>query len=212
MKAIVQKVTRASVTVGDREVGAIGKGLCVLLGITRVDTPREAEWMARKLLNLRLFADPATPDRMWDKSVLDLGLEVLCVSQFTLCHVLKGNKPDFHNAMGAEASGPMFQDFLKLLGSMYREDKIQTGEFGAMMQVHIQNDGPVTLAIETPQLPPQKERKAQNAASGRRGSKDNRKGSVDSQKGSEVGGGSGTGAVAAAVSGLSLQEEAFDQT
>lgn len=158
MKVVVQRVARASVSVGDREVSSIGKGLCVLLGITRDDTSKESEWMARKLLNLRLFENPEN-DKPWDSSVKDLDLEILCVSQFTLCHVLKGNKPDFHNALTSEQSEPMYRDFLKLLGSMHRPEAIKGGEFGAVMQVHIQNDGPITLQFETPNLPKAKERK-----------------------------------------------------
>ncbi|CAI8037102.1 D-aminoacyl-tRNA deacylase 1 [Geodia barretti] len=168
MKALVQRVTRASVTVGEREVSAIGKGICVLLGISRDDSPKEAEWLATKLVNLRVFDDPET-GKAWDKSVADLGLEILCVSQFTLCHVLKGNKPDFHNAMNSELSKPAYENFLTLLRTKYRPDAVKGGEFGAYMQVHIQNDGPVTLHIESPKFPPPKERKAQGG--GGKGSK-----------------------------------------
>lgn len=165
MKALVQRVMRASVTVGEREVSAIGRGICVLLGISRDDTQQEAEWMATKLVNLRVFDDPET-GKAWDKSVTDVGFEILCVSQFTLCHILKGNKPDFHNAMNSELSNPMYQSFLQLLGTKYKPDAIKGGEFGADMQVHIQNDGPVTLHIESPKLPPPKERKPQGGSKG----------------------------------------------
>ncbi|XP_064404567.1 D-aminoacyl-tRNA deacylase-like [Halichondria panicea] len=163
MKVVVQRVTGAKVTVDGREVSCINQGLCVLLGIARDDSQKEAEWMAKKVLNLRLFDNPAD-GKPWDKSASDLGLEILCVSQFTLCHVLKGNKPDFHNAMHSDLSNPMYQDFLKLLGSLYKPEAIKGGEFGANMQVHIQNDGPVTLQFETPNIPKPKERKPQKTS------------------------------------------------
>ncbi|XP_011409356.1 PREDICTED: D-tyrosyl-tRNA(Tyr) deacylase 1-like [Amphimedon queenslandica] len=163
MKILVQRVTSASVTVDGKVISSIGKGVCVLLGISRKDTSQELEWTVRKLLNLRIFQDPGT-NKQWEKSVVDLGLEILCVSQFTLCHVLKGNKPDFHNAMKAEHSSEMYREFLALLGSNYNPDLIKGGEFGAYMNVRIENDGPVTLDIESPSFPPPKERKPQGSS------------------------------------------------
>lgn len=197
MKALVQRVTCASVTVGEREVSAIGKGMCVLLGISRHDTQREAEWMATKLTNLRIFDNPKT-GKPWDKSVVEVGMEILCVSQFTLCHVLKGNKPDFHNAMTAELSQQVYTDFLELLGSKYKPEAIKGGEFGAHMQVHIQNDGPVTLHIETPQFPPAKERKQPIA--GKKGGK-----KLETESGPEVSQGPGD-ITASGVAGLSMDD------
>ncbi|XP_048244468.1 D-aminoacyl-tRNA deacylase 1-like isoform X3 [Haliotis rufescens] len=104
------------------------------------------EYIVRKVLNLRLFDDDG--GKRWAKNVMDKQFEVLCVSQFTLCVTLKGNKPDFHEAMGPDLSQQMYQEFLKQLGAAYSPDKVQDGKFGAYMQVNIQNDGPVTIPLE----------------------------------------------------------------
>ncbi|KAJ2353734.1 D-tyrosyl-tRNA(Tyr) deacylase [Coemansia sp. RSA 2618] len=147
MRAVLQKVAQASVTVGDRVVGSIGAGVCVLVGISHDDTPDDMEYIARKILNLRVFDDPTG---MWKKSVMDARLQVLCVSQFTLYgKTTKGMKPDFHDAMKSEKSRQFFNDFVECLGRMYEKDMIQTGEFGAMMQVALVNDGPVTLELDS---------------------------------------------------------------
>ncbi|PFX14585.1 D-aminoacyl-tRNA deacylase 1-like [Stylophora pistillata] len=150
MRAIVQRVTQASVSVDGEVISSIGKGLCVLLGISKYDTPKEIEYMVRKILNLRVFDEN---EQRWKKSVVDKNFEVLCVSQFTLQAVLKGNKPDYHLAMGGEQSKAFYGDFLQAMKSAYKPDAVKDGKFGAYMQVHIQNDGPVTISIETP--PPQ---------------------------------------------------------
>ncbi|XP_022107006.1 uncharacterized protein LOC110988076 isoform X2 [Acanthaster planci] len=148
MRAIVQRVTKASVTVGDELISSIGKGLCVLVGISRDDTPKDREYIARKLLNLRVFEDDK--EKKWDKSVMDKQLEMLCVSQFTLYSILKGNKPDFHSAMAGDQSQQFYQEFLDILRKDYKPEQIKDGKFGAYMQVHIQNDGPVTIMLESP--------------------------------------------------------------
>uniref|UniRef100_W8BB04 D-aminoacyl-tRNA deacylase n=1 Tax=Ceratitis capitata TaxID=7213 RepID=W8BB04_CERCA len=152
MKAIVQRVTAAKVTVGDELISSIGRGLCVLVGITHSDTEKDVEYLVRKLLALRLFED--TAGKRWQKSVKDEQLEILCVSQFTLYHRLKGNKPDFHLAMQGDAAQNLYGKFLKRLGKDYDETKIKDGRFGAYMQVHIQNDGPVTVELESPVVDP----------------------------------------------------------
>ncbi|XP_049277822.1 D-aminoacyl-tRNA deacylase-like isoform X1 [Anopheles funestus] len=149
MKAIIQRVTSAKVMVGDETVSSIGRGLCVLVGISSDDNANDVEWIARKLLNLRLFDDTATGKR-WTESVVDQRLEIMCVSQFTLYHRLKGNRPDFSKAMQGPEAQQLYGSLLKLLREQYTSDRIQDGRFGAMMQVHIQNDGPVTLDIESP--------------------------------------------------------------
>ncbi|XP_065845053.1 D-aminoacyl-tRNA deacylase 1-like isoform X2 [Oscarella lobularis] len=138
MRAVVQRVTKASVE---------GKGLCVLVGISRNDTAQDVEYIVRKVLNLRVFDNG---DKRWSKSVTECGYEVLCVSQFTLQAVLKGNKPDFHLAMGSEESKPFYEEFLAKMRKSYEAEKIKDGAFGAYMQVHIQNDGPVTIELESP--------------------------------------------------------------
>ncbi|XP_077907473.1 D-aminoacyl-tRNA deacylase 1 isoform X2 [Ictidomys tridecemlineatus] len=148
MKAVVQRVTRASVTVGEEQISAIGRGICVLLGISLEDTQKELEHMVRKILNLRVFEDES--GKHWSKSVMDKQYEVLCVSQFTLQCVLKGNKPDFHLAMPTEQAEGFYNNFLEQLRKNYRPELIKDGKFGAYMQVHIQNDGPVTIELESP--------------------------------------------------------------
>lgn len=100
----------------------------------------------RKILNLRLFENEG---KRWSNSVQDEKLEILCVSQFTLYHRLKGNKPDFHLAMQGVAAEELYNKFLDTLRGQYESDKIKDGKFGAYMQVHIVNDGPVTLELES---------------------------------------------------------------
>lgn len=162
MRAIVQRVTQASVSVDGEVISSIGKGLCVLLGISKYDTPKDIEYMVRKILNLRVFDEN---DQRWKKSVVDKNFEVLCVSQFTLQAVLKGNKPDYHLAMGGEQSKAFYGDFLQAMKSAYKPDAIKDGKFGAYMQVHIQNDGPVTISLETP-LPKPMQQKQVKGTSG----------------------------------------------
>ncbi|XP_018606190.1 D-aminoacyl-tRNA deacylase 1 [Scleropages formosus] len=151
MKAIIQRVSKASVTVGEQQVSSIGRGLCVLLGISVDDTQKDVEYMVRKILNIRLFEDEN--GRAWSQSVVDRELEVLCVSQFTLQCYLKGNKPDFHGAMPAELAQPFYTSMLEQMRSAYRPELVKDGQFGARMQVHIQNDGPVTIELESPTGP-----------------------------------------------------------
>uniref|UniRef100_A0A1A8R9I2 D-aminoacyl-tRNA deacylase n=2 Tax=Nothobranchius TaxID=28779 RepID=A0A1A8R9I2_9TELE len=151
MRAVVQRVTAASVTVGGEQVSSIGRGLCVLLGISVDDTQKDAEYMVRKILNLRLFDDEN--GRAWSKSVMERGFEVLCVSQFTLQYILKGNKPDFHAAMPAELAQPFYCSILENMRTSYKPEMIKDGVFGAYMQLHIQNDGPVTIELTSPTGP-----------------------------------------------------------
>ncbi|XP_068931579.1 D-aminoacyl-tRNA deacylase 1 [Petaurus breviceps papuanus] len=148
MKAIIQRVTRASVTVGEEQISSIGRGICVLLGISLEDTQKELEHMVRKILNLRVFEDES--GKHWSKSVMDKQYEVLCVSQFTLQCILKGNKPDYHMAMPTEQAETFYNNFLAQLRKAYKPELIKDGKFGAYMQVHIQNDGPVTIELESP--------------------------------------------------------------
>ncbi|KAG1942206.1 D-aminoacyl-tRNA deacylase 1 [Pimephales promelas] len=151
MKATIQRVTRASVTVGEEQISSIGRGLCVLLGISVEDTQKDVDYMVRKILNLRLFEDEN--GRAWSRSVMDGGLEVLCVSQFTLQCILKANKPDFHSAMPAELAQPFYNRMLEQMREAYQPQLIKDGKFGAKMQVLIQNDGPVTIQLESPTGP-----------------------------------------------------------
>ncbi|HEY4277496.1 MAG TPA: D-aminoacyl-tRNA deacylase [Conexibacter sp.] len=138
MRALVQRVTRASVAVGGETVGAIGPGLLVLLGVTHGDGEREAQRIAEKLRALRLFEDaegrmnePLGPER-----------EILCISQFTLYgDVRKGTRPSWTAAAPAEVAEPLYERVCELLGA-------QRGVFGAEMEVALVNDGPVTLMVE----------------------------------------------------------------
>uniref|UniRef100_A0A8B9PSY7 D-aminoacyl-tRNA deacylase n=1 Tax=Apteryx owenii TaxID=8824 RepID=A0A8B9PSY7_APTOW len=119
-----------------------------MLGISLEDTQRELEHMVRKILNLRVFEDES--GKHWSKSVMDKQYEVLCVSQFTLQCILKGNKPDYHMAMPTEQAECFYNNFLEQLRKAYKPELIKDGKFGAYMQVHIQNDGPVTIELESP--------------------------------------------------------------
>ncbi|KAH8232179.1 hypothetical protein KR032_001284 [Drosophila birchii] len=148
MRAVIQRVRAAKVTVLDELVSSIGPGLCVLVGIKASDTAADVDYLVRKILALRLFEDEG---KRWQKSVKDLNLELLCVSQFTLYHRLKGNKPDFSAAMKGEEAQQLYNQFLERLGKSYDSSKIKDGKFGAYMQVHIENDGPVTINLESPE-------------------------------------------------------------
>ncbi|PAA66542.1 hypothetical protein BOX15_Mlig033924g1, partial [Macrostomum lignano] len=146
----VQRVSRAAVVVDGATVGEIGRGICVLLGICQSDTAQDADWMSKKLLNLRLFDEnDEQGGKRWMKSVRDLGLEVLVVSQFTLHATLKGNKPDFRRAMATDQAEKMYADILESMRRDYQEDKIKAGVFGAMMEVSSTNCGPVTISLDT---------------------------------------------------------------
>jgi D-aminoacyl-tRNA deacylase len=137
VRALVQRVTRASVSVDGREVSAIGAGLLVLLGITLEDTAAQADWLADKVRALRIFAD--AEGRMNEP----LGdREVLCVSQFTLYgDARRGNRPSYVDAAPGEQAEPLYRRFCERLGA-------RTGVFGADMAVELVNDGPVTLMLE----------------------------------------------------------------
>jgi D-tyrosyl-tRNA(Tyr) deacylase len=139
MRAVVQRVSRASVTVEGEVVAAIGAGLLVLLGVTHGDGEAEADWLAGKVRALRIFPD--AQGRMNEP----LGeREVLCVSQFTLYgDARRGNRPSFVAAAGPERAEPLYERFCERLGA-------RRGVFGAMMAVELVNDGPVTLLLESP--------------------------------------------------------------
>ncbi|XP_026761521.2 D-aminoacyl-tRNA deacylase [Galleria mellonella] len=154
MKALIQRVMNASVTVNGQIISSIGQGICVLIGISSNDTIKDIEYIIRKILSIKIFDDES--NKRWKKSVVDKQLEVLCVSQFTLYNTWKGTKPDFHNAMPGEKSKEFYEKFLQMLRNQYIPDKVKDGEFGAYMQVSIQNDGPVTFEIESPMTLPNK--------------------------------------------------------
>jgi D-tyrosyl-tRNA(Tyr) deacylase len=136
---VVQRVTRASVTVENEQVAAIGPGLLVLLGVRRGDTADQADRLARKLLALRIFEDD---EGRMNRSVTDVGGEVLCVSQFTLYgDARKGNRPSFVDAAPSEEAEPLYARVREALSA-------KGGRFGAHMEVDLTNDGPVTIVVE----------------------------------------------------------------
>jgi len=145
MRVVAQRVSSASVDVGGETVGAIGKGLLLLVGVTHDDTEADAKWMADKIAGLRIFEDG---DGKMNLSVLEVGGSVLSVSQFTLygdCR--KGRRPNFMEAARPELAEPLYET----LNRMLREQglTVETGRFGAMMEVRLVNDGPVTLILDT---------------------------------------------------------------
>ena len=143
MRAVVQRVTRARVVVAGATVGAIGPGLCVLLGVAAGDESGDAKRLAEKIARLRIFENDAGK---LDLSLLDIGGEALVVSQFTLiADTTQGNRPSFSDAAPPEQAEPLYEVFctsLRALGVV-----VQTGLFGARMQVELLNDGPVTLVL-----------------------------------------------------------------
>ena len=144
MRVLVQRVTRAEVRVGDRVVGRIDGGLLALVGFTHADGDEHIDWMADKLVGLRIFADDE--DKM-NRSVVDVGGSLLVVSQFTLYgDAVRGRRPSFVDAARPEAADALYEKFVASLRG--RGLRVETGEFGASMQVELVNDGPVTMWIE----------------------------------------------------------------
>jgi D-tyrosyl-tRNA(Tyr) deacylase len=147
MRAVVQRVLAASVEVDGDPIGQIGSGLLVLLGVGPGDGPKETRWMAEKIAGLRIFRD--AQGRM-NLSALDLGYAILVVSQFTLygdCR--KGRRPNFLGAASPEHAEPIYEAFCEALTAA-GVGTVERGRFGAMMEVSLRNDGPVTLVIESP--------------------------------------------------------------
>lgn len=148
MRVIVQRVSAASVSVAGEVVGRIGGGLLVLAGFEEADAPADLDWMAQKLVKLRVFADD---QGVMNRSVIDSGGEILAVSQFTLyASVKKGNRPSWGRAARGDVSGPLFAAFVDQLAAALGKP-VPTGVFGADMEVALVNDGPVTLAIDSRQ-------------------------------------------------------------
>jgi D-tyrosyl-tRNA(Tyr) deacylase len=144
MKALLQRVARASVEVDGEKVGAIGPGLLVFLGVEPYDGDAEIDWLAGKVLALRIFPDV---DKPMNRSVTDLGGELLVVSQFTLAaDTSRGNRPGFSSAAPPELAETVYEAFVAALRA--RGASVATGRFGADMQVALVNDGPVTFLLE----------------------------------------------------------------
>jgi D-tyrosyl-tRNA(Tyr) deacylase len=145
MRAVVQRVSAASVTVGARTIGQIGPGLLVLLGVETGDGPADARYIAAKVGDLRIFEDSA---HHMNRSVTDVGGAVLVVSQFTLAgDCRRGRRPSFDGAAPPDAAKPLYEDVIRELRA--KGVAVETGEFQAMMQVSLVNDGPVTLLLDS---------------------------------------------------------------
>ncbi len=150
MKAVVQRVSRAGVSVEGRKVAEIGRGLVVLLGVERGDTEKEADWIAEKIVNLRIFPaeGPEGEHKNMDRSLLDAGGAILAVSQFTLAgDCRKGRRPSFVRAAPPEEAEPLYEKFVGACRACGVQ--VETGKFRAMMDVELVNDGPVTIWVET---------------------------------------------------------------
>ena len=145
MRAVVQRVSSARVTVDDRTVGEIAAGLLVFVGVEQGDGPADVEYIARKIRELRVFEDEA---RHLNRSVQDIGGSVLVVSQFTLAgDCRKGRRPSFDEAAPPQIAKPLYEDVVRELQA--NGLRVATGEFQAMMQVSLVNDGPVTLLLDS---------------------------------------------------------------
>ena len=146
MRAVIQRVSSASVTIGGTVKSAIGPGLLVLLGIGHEDGPEDIAWLVRKIAGLRIFDDEAG---IMNRSVVDAEGDVLVVSQFTLmASTRKGNRPAYIRAARPEIAIPLYERFCSALETALRKP-VPTGTFGADMQVSLLNDGPVTICIDT---------------------------------------------------------------
>src|ERR1041385_853960 len=146
MRAVVQRVSEAKVTIGERVKGAIGNGLLVLVAIEETDTAEDIEWLSGKIVRLRIFNDE---NGVMNRSVQEANGEILLVSQFTLfASTKKGNRPSYIRSAKPELAVPIFEQFLARLTQDFGRP-IQTGEFGADMQVSLVNDGPVTIIIDS---------------------------------------------------------------
>jgi len=146
MRAVIQRVSEASVVIAGTIKGAIQRGLLVLLAVEESDTPEDIEWLSGKIVRLRIFNDD---DGLMNRSVQEIGGDILLISQFTLfASTKKGNRPSFSRSARAEIAIPLYEQFnRKLTEDLGRP--IQTGEFGADMKVSLLNDGPVTVIIDT---------------------------------------------------------------
>jgi len=146
MRAVIQRVSEASVTIAGQVKGAIGRGLLVLVAVEDADTDADREWLAGKLVRLRIFPDDAG---LMNRSVQDVGGEILVVSQFTLfASTQKGNRPSYLRAARPEVAIPKYEAFVTQLSKELGKP-VATGEFGADMQVALLNDGPVTITMDT---------------------------------------------------------------
>ena len=176
MRLVIQRVLESAVSVDGKEISKAGKGLLVLLGITKTDNKETVDKYANKVLKLRLWDEipkkqekeestekvegdkeeqkndgNGAPKKLktWNTNVMENEGDIMVVSQFTLYGILKGNKPDFHGALSPEEAVVLYNDFVEKLKKNYAPDRIKTGQFGAYMNVHLVNDGPVTLIVDS---------------------------------------------------------------
>lgn len=148
MRAVVQRVSRAAVSVDDQVKGRIGPGLLVFLGISQDDTGDELEWLTRKIVSLRIFEDESGK---MNRSVTDIDGGVLVISQFTLFgNLKKGTRPSFNRAGAPEHAIPLYGRFIEMIAAKLGK-LVPSGEFGAMMMIDATNHGPVTLILDTSQ-------------------------------------------------------------
>ncbi len=146
MKVVIQRVSKASVTIEGKIVAVINKGFLILLGIINEDTQEDINWLSKKIVNLRIFGDDKD---VMNKSLLDINGEAIVVSQFTLhANTKKGNRPSYIKAAKPDIAIPLYETFVKQLETDLGK-KVQTGQFGADMKVELLNDGPVTIVIDT---------------------------------------------------------------
>lgn len=146
MKVVIQRVSKASVTIENSVVASIGNGLLILLGIVDKDSQEDINWLSNKIVNLRIFEDG---DGVMNKSILDEQGDIIVVSQFTLhASTKKGNRPSYIKAAKPDVAVPLYEDFVSQL-ELDLNKSVQTGEFGADMKVELINDGPVTIIIDS---------------------------------------------------------------
>ncbi|MBT6815897.1 MAG: D-tyrosyl-tRNA(Tyr) deacylase [Flavobacteriales bacterium] len=146
MRAVIQRVSQASVSIDEKKVASINEGILVLLGIETQDTKEDSEWLSNKISSLRIFSDK---DEKMNKSVTEVNGEVIVVSQFTLhAKTKKGNRPSYIKSSRPEHAMPLYEQFKKDLSDVIGKE-VQSGEFAADMKVSLTNDGPVTIIIDT---------------------------------------------------------------
>ncbi len=146
MKIVIQRVQRASVSVSGEMVGSIGPGLMVLVGVVEGDSEQDVDWLAQKTANMRIFDDE---NGVMNRSIIEIGGEVLAVSQFTLAaSTKKGNRPSYIHAAGHELAVPLYERYCEQVGLLTGKP-VARGRFGAYMQVELVNDGPVTIIVDS---------------------------------------------------------------
>lgn len=146
MRVVLQRASKASVTINEKETRSIQKGLMILIGIEKEDGDEDIKWLVNKIVNLRIFDDE---NGVMDRSVLDIDGDILVVSQFTLhARTKKGNRPSYVDAAKPDVSVPLYERFKEALSAAL-DKTVVSGEFGASMAVELVNDGPVTIIIDT---------------------------------------------------------------